>query len=262
MNRRISVFLALVLAVVAVGCRTPHAGTVTQVCTIDALLAGAYDGTVSCRELRRYGDFGIGTFAALDGEMILVDGEFFQVRADGRVYQPPLSTTTPFACVTRFTPAWREEITEPLDMAGLEELINETVPQANRFCAFMVRGEFRQIRTRSVPAQTKPYPPLLDVTRNQPVFELQAQSGVLVGFRSPDFVKGVNVPGFHIHYLADDLSSGGHVLAFELTEGTLELDARHPWLKVLLPAAGTDFDAADLTKDRSLELHAVEKETE
>ena len=122
-----------------------------------------------------------------------------------------------------------------------------------------MRGEFSRVRTRSVPAQTKPYPPLAEVTKTQPVFDLANVRGTLIGFRSPAFVKGVNVPGFHLHFLTDDRSGGGHVLDFELIRGTLEADTLHDWLHLYLPPESAAFGAADLTGDRTAELKAVEQ---
>ena len=238
------------------GCATPNG--ITQVATIDALLAGVYDGHMSLEALRGYGDFGIGTFEGLDGEMILLGGTFYKVRADGNVYRPALSESTPFACVTNFVPDFRETVKDPTDMKALEARINAIVPQSNRFCAFIVRGEFRHVRARSVPSQKKPYPPLTEVTKTQPVFTLSEVRGAIVGFRSPDFVKGVNVPGYHMHFLADDLSGGGHLLDFEMTGGILVADTVHEWLNIYLPGSES-FGVADLTKDRTSDLQAVEK---
>lgn len=251
----------LVLLAFTAGCRTAPPGGITQVATIDALLGGVYDGHMSLETLRTHGDFGIGTFEALDGEMILLDGAFYQVRADGRVYRPALSERTPFACVTTFTPDNSETIEAPLDLAGLEARIDALVPQPNRFCAFRVHGEFSHMRTRSVPAQQKPYPPLATVTQTQPVFDLTNVCGTLVGFRAPPFVKGVNVPGYHLHFLSDDRQSGGHVLGFDMMSGgTLQADTVHEWLHLFLPADSAAFGGADLAQDRTADLQAVEKE--
>ena len=258
---RLSASIALACTLLLSGCKTASQDGITQVATIDALLAGVYDGHMSLRELRGYGDFGIGTFEGLDGEMILLDGTFHKVRADGKVYQPSLSERTPFACVTRFVPDCRREIASPINMSGMEALVNTLVPEENRFCAFMMHGDFSRVITRSVQAQKKPYPPLLEVTRNQRVFATTNICGTIVGFRSPAFVKGVNVPGFHIHFLADDLSGGGHVLDFEITRGILEADTVHQWLHVYLPSGSTSFSSADLKTDRSMDLQSVEKQT-
>lgn len=256
--KRQAVILCLLPALLA-ACAAPRSDTVTQVATIDALLAGVYDGHLTLAELRRSGDFGIGTFEALDGEMILLDGTFYQVRADGRVYLPPLSTLTPFAAVIEFFPDYREEIAGTLTMEELEEKIRKIIPEKNLFGAFRIRGKFARVKTRSVPAQEKPYPPLAEVTAHQPVFELENLRGTLIGFLSPDFVRGVNVPGFHMHFIADDLSGGGHVLGFELSRGELEVDTVHDALKIFLPVRSEAFAAADLSLDRGEELEKVEK---
>ncbi|MDI6795446.1 MAG: acetolactate decarboxylase [Desulfatibacillaceae bacterium] len=262
-------FAALLLAaLVLAGCqagfnaapKAAHPEGITQVATIDALLAGVYDGHMSLATLLQYGNFGIGTFEGLDGEMILLDGAFYKVRDDGKVYLPDLTEETPFASVTRLVPDITAPINRPLDMQAFMELVDELAPRQNSFCAFLVRGDFVRMRTRSVPKQQKPYPPLAEVTKNQPVFDFENISGMLVGFRSPDFVKGVNVPGYHIHFLADDLSGGGHVLGFELARGVLEADTVHNWLNLFLPDQSQAFDNSDLAIDRTEELKTVEQE--
>ena len=86
------------------GCLTGQADRITQTSTIDALLAGAYDGQITCRQLLSYGDFGIGTFDKLDGEMTVLNGKIYQVKSDGKVYNPAGDTKTPFATVCNFKP--------------------------------------------------------------------------------------------------------------------------------------------------------------
>ena len=68
------------------GSEHPH-HALFQTSTIDALLGGNYEGDVSFAELRARGDFGLGTFDALDGEMVALDGDFYQVKADGIAYE-------------------------------------------------------------------------------------------------------------------------------------------------------------------------------
>ena len=243
------------------GCLAPRPEAITQVATIDSLLAGVYDGHMALRELRGYGDFGIGTFSRLDGEMILLNGTFYKAQADGKVTRPPKSEKTPFASVTRFTPNIQVALPPMTNDRDLQKLIDRNVPEQNRFCAFRVRGTFKSIRVRSVPAQSKPYPALAVVTKSQPVFDLSDVRGTLIGFRSPPFVKGVNVPGYHLHFLSDDHSKGGHVLNALVSHGTLEVDSQIAWLNVFLPQKSDAFARANLTKDRSRELQSAEQST-
>src|SRR6266496_3491998 len=54
-----------------------------QVSTLDALLQGVYNGTLTVGQLKRHGDFGLGTFEGLDGELIAVNGHVYHMRSTG-----------------------------------------------------------------------------------------------------------------------------------------------------------------------------------
>jgi acetolactate decarboxylase len=256
-NRSLKQFFVCLILFVA-GCCATQPNTITQVSTIDAILAGAYDGQMTCEELLSYGDFGIGTFDRLDGEMILLDGTLYQVRYDGSVCSPTHSLTTPFASVVAFGADISKEVQGGMDYEGLKALVNEAVPNRNVFCAVKIPGRFSALRTRSVPPQDKPYPPLAEVTKHQPLFDLNNLSGTIVGFRSPAYVKGIGVPGYHLHFISDDGKSGGHVLQFALEEGTAEIDICNRLL-MILPAGESDFSRIDLTLDRSKDLEESER---
>jgi acetolactate decarboxylase len=222
----------------------PH--VIFQASTIDALLDGAYEGDMTLAELREHGDFGIGTVDQLDGEMIALDGEFFVARSDGRVYALPLETHTPFAVVTGF----EAESTHAFDAAAsFEELraqLDAVAPKDAVCVAVRVDGHFARLRLRSVPRQSRPYPPLAQVTAHQVEFELSETTGTLVGFRFPDYAQGFEVAGYHLHYLSQDRTQGGHVLDCALERGAARFDASSD-LHIEVPAgltmAGPDTSA-------------------
>ena len=232
--------------------------TLTQVSTIDALLGGVYDGVMDFETLKDYGDFGIGTFEGLDGEMLGFDGKFYQIKSDGVAYPVTDSMLTPFASVTFFDAELEESLPEGMDYEQLPEFMKDLLPTGNIFYALRIDGEFSYVNTRSVPAQEKPYPPLAEVTANQPEFEFNDVSGVLVGFVCPDFVSGVNVPGYHLHFLTSDRNAGGHVLAFTVEQAVISVDYTSEFLMVL-PSEGSDFYKLDLTGDSQDEIDEVEK---
>ena len=89
---------------------------VFQNSTINALLEGVYDGSMTYGELRRHGDFGLGTFNALDGEMVAFDGEFYQIKSDGIAYPVADEQRTPFATVLFFQPKCTRTLTGPLGL--------------------------------------------------------------------------------------------------------------------------------------------------
>jgi len=171
---------------------------------------------------------------------------------------PLVTASTPFASVVAFASDAKIPLPVGTDSRGLEELMNKAAPNMNVFCAVKVKGRFSVMKTRSVPAQNKPYPPLTEVTKNQAVFNLQNVTGAIVGFRSPPFVKGINVPGYHLHFLSDDLKSGGHILDFKLEEGTAEIDLCNRFF-MILPEKDSDLSHIDLSIDRSKDLDKAEK---
>jgi Alpha-acetolactate decarboxylase len=59
---------------------------------------------VSAQRLLEHRDFGLGTFANLDGEMVVLDGHVYQVQGTGRVSEALPSARAPFAVVTKFAP--------------------------------------------------------------------------------------------------------------------------------------------------------------
>ena len=195
-----------------------------QVSTLDALSLGIYNGALSFQEVKRHGNFGLGTFDALDGELVVLDGNFFQIRADGRAVRVDEKSLTPFAAVTDFDPDLHISIHQPTTFAQLAALIDQALPSKNLFYAIKVRGRFIEMTARSVARQSKPYPTLAQALQNQQIFNFSHVSGTLVGFRCPDFVKGVNLPGFHFHFLTSDETAGGHALSFVIQEAEVEID--------------------------------------
>ena len=236
----------------------PQRETLVQISTIGAVLAGVYDGVINFGTLKEYGDFGIGTFHSLDGEMIGLDGDFYQVKADGIAYPVSDSMKTPFACVTFFDTDLYQDLTGDMNYGQFRNFVDGLLPTTNIFHAIKVEGTFSYMKTRSVPRQVKPYPPLIEITRNQPTFEFTNVAGTIVGFRCPAYVKGVNVSGYHLHFLTRDGGGGGHILDFKTKEAAISIDYTSEFL-MILPDKDSDFYKIDSTKDNQEELEKVEK---
>jgi len=252
----LNVLLALVLLT---GCTPPSSNQITQIATLDGLLAGVYDGEVSLAEISDYGDFGLGTYQALDGEMIFLDGVFYQVKEDGSVQQPPPETLSPFAAVVDFEADTSTELPS-LDLDGLKKKLDDVFPDQNSFIALRIEGDFESIQTRSVGPQSKPYPTLAEVIKTQSVFNFQSVKGTLVGFRFPPFVGRLNVPGYHFHFLTEDRSAGGHVVKLKMKKGQLQADTVHEDYVIRLPQQTSSYSKAGNPHERSSILEASEIE--
>lgn len=246
----------LIILLMIPGCAPPGDGVI-QYSTIDALLVGAYDGFVELEELDRAGNLGIGTFDRLDGEMIFLDNEFWKARADGKVIRMEESEKTPFASVCEFRPDLTRDLLAEASLEALTRTLDEICENSNGIYAVKITGDFAHVKTRSVPSQQKPYRPLTEVTKNQPEFESRNTRGTIVGFRLPPYIKGLNVPGWHLHFLSGDKSFGGHILQLELSRGTCQVDSLNR-LTVELEKTGRGMAGLDLTRDRSDDLRQVE----
>ncbi|MCM2466951.1 acetolactate decarboxylase [Methanoculleus oceani] len=230
--------------------------TIFQVSTIDALLQGVYDGDMTFDELATHGNLGIGCGDRLDGELIGVDGEWYLIRTDGRAYPVTGNATTPFAAVTFFDPDMTIAIDEPVNLTGLGRYLEAELPSKNLFYAIRMDGTFPRVVTRSVPIQEKPYPRLADVTANQTVFTFENVTGTAVGFWTPVLAEGINVPGYHLHFITSDRTAGGHLLDMTVTECSVQVDTTTNFT-MALPASG-DFRTVDLSGDLSDDLEIVE----
>lgn len=246
--------ISIIAVVLLFACSIEQNDSLFQISTIDALLAGNYKGYYSCNNLLEHGDFGLGTFNQLDGEMIVLDGTIYQVKGDGSILKPDLETTTPFCAVKFFS------VDTTLKMKGVryEEMkhqLDQVFPDHSRFYAFRIEGSFATIKTRSLYAQQPPYRDLVDIPMQK--FNASDIEGTLLGFRCPKFVKGLNVPGYHLHFLSHDHSFGGHVLDFKMKQGTIMADKSSEF-QMLLPDDEGEFSKVE-NKDRSGELEKVEK---
>jgi acetolactate decarboxylase len=218
----------------------PH--EVFQTSTFAALLDGELEGDVSFGELAGHGDLGLGTFDAVDGEMIAVDGEFFRCDVDGVAHPVEPERRTPFACLVRFAPAHTFELPGPAGWEDLVAELDDLLGAPEQVHAVRIDGRWDRVHARSVAGVSKPYPPMTEIVKAQNVFDLTDVEGTMVGFRFPDYAAGLNVPGYHLHFITADRARGGHVLGGTAGDIAVAIDDEIE-IRVELPA-GVDLNAA------------------
>jgi acetolactate decarboxylase len=215
----------LLLIFALFGCsHLPNREVLYQASTIQALSAGYYDGQITLCALKQHGDFGIGTFQGLDGEMVALEGNFYQVKVDGRIYPLNKATGVPFAQVTFFDADKTFTIDHELGYADLGQYLDRLLSSKNLFYAVKISGRFKYVKTRSMPKQAKPYVGLGQAVKEQKVFEFHDIKGTIVGFRSPEYSQGFSVGGYHLHFISEDRRKGGHLLDFQITGANVEID--------------------------------------
>jgi len=201
----------------------PLRHAVFQTSLMSALLDGVYDGEMTIGELLGHGDFGLGTFNSLDGEMVVLDSVCYQLRGSGEASVAAPGLCTPFAVVTHFAPTINQVLPANLSRAEVADIVGDLIPSENYLYAMRITGDFDWVRTRTAAKQAKPYPPLRVATKGEPVLEFDNVSGIVAGFRTPLYELGIGVPGGHVHFIDDDRKRGGHVLDYAISRGKLEL---------------------------------------
>lgn len=234
-------------------------GTLFQVSTAGALVEGLYRGEVTIAALREHGDFGLGTFDGLDGEMVALDNHFYQVCGDGSVQEVAEDARCPYAMITRFPAGDAVDLADCSDLSSLQAQLDRLRDSQNVFYAVRIDGEFDTIITRSV-QRTPEGVPLVVAASQQREFHLRNVRGTLVGFWSPGYLRTILVPGYHLHFLSDDRRSGGHLL--DCAGHSLRAHVRREAdFRVSLPESPS-FLRADLTRDPRRDLDRAEKQSQ
>ena len=218
------------------------AAEVYQTSTIAALLDGIYDGDVTIAELLTHGDFGLGTFNHLDGEMVVLDGVCHHLHSDGSASIAAPDDQTPFAAVTWFKPETILSVSDRTSRQGIFDLVNQAINTANLIQAIRITGTFASVKSRTVEAQTRPYPPMTEATAHEPITGFRDVTGTMAGYRTPDYEQGISVAGYHLHFIDQARAKGGHTLDFDLAEGQIAISTSSE-LHLSLPRTQAFLDA-------------------
>jgi acetolactate decarboxylase len=230
--------------------------SIFQVSTSGALVQGVFQGCTRVSDLKKHGDFGLGTFDNLDGEMVMLDGRCFQASAEGTICEAGDEWTTPFATITRFEADQSQKLLALNSVGDLENLLDSTRPSQNIFVGIRLEGFFEKIDLR---ASCKAHfgEDLVAATTHQSEFSFEDIEGTLVGFWSPEYAKSLSVPGYHLHFISKDLKKGGHLMNLE-SSGLLAKLHFETDLHIAIPET-EEFLHADLNNDPSEALNIAEK---
>ncbi|MFZ0014914.1 MAG: acetolactate decarboxylase [Acidimicrobiia bacterium] len=226
-----------------------------QVSTSNALVEGVFGGVTTVADLKRHGDFGLGTFAGLDGEMIMVEGECFRVTAGGLTTIAADDRATPFALVTRFSADLDADV-HAVSLESLVAQLDRLRPSENLFVGIRVDGVFDVLAMRAICA-ARPGEGLVEATSHQSEFEVVDVRGTIVGFWAPEFAKSVSVTGYHFHFISAERDTGGHVLGLEGRDLHLQVHTESD-LHLALPES-VEFLTADLSGDHEDVLDRAER---
>ncbi len=223
---------------------------------LNALVEGVYEENIHFDEILNHGNFGIGTFDDLDGEMVLLDGGIYQITSDGLVNRINDPAMTPYAIVTFFHPVIHADLEGEVQYGHFLEWLNGLLPSPNIFYAIRIEGEFSRVRARSVPKQAN-YSPLAEVVKEQSSFHFESIRGTLAGFYTPSFMSSLSVPGHHLHFLSTGFDAGGHLIACSTRKVRASIQPIHR-LELNMPLT-KDYLELNFHRDLDRDIDRIEK---
>ncbi|GAA6112948.1 MAG: acetolactate decarboxylase [Apilactobacillus sp.] len=211
------------------------------------VVPGLFDGTLTIKELMENGNTGIGSGDGLDGELIIIDNKPYKIDGDGIVSIVNDDFTVPFGNA-HFADYEDVSVTPNLNSKDMSDVIFKHKPFENTQFSIKLHGQFSHVTVRSVYKQTKPYPNLIQTAENEHVFEGDNVTGTIIGYYNPSPFSQIAVKGFHMHFIADDLSIGGHLSKFSGFNGHFGIQLFNDF-KLRLPVQNNDFLNHNFSKD-------------
>ncbi len=242
------------------GAKNSDNDTVFQVALLHSLIQGYYDEVLTVGELKRHGNFGLGTFEGVNGEMIVLDGVVHQALHDGSVVLPDDSEPVPFSNVTYFDDDITVEFTNVKDMNDLQQRLNQIVTSngKNLLYAVKITGKFSMVKARSEYKQQKPYRRLDEALKTDQVeFEFKDVDGTVVGLYFPDYLGNLNAKGWHFHVITADRTKGGHMFDIAFDKAEVVLDTADKF-EMYIPRKN-DFQKMNLAEDVTKAIEKAEK---
>ena len=231
-----------------------------QVSTLQALALGYSKAVISVEELLKEGDTGLGTFEDVNGEMIMMEGHCYRADQDGNVTEVASDTGVPFAAIAKLYGKQQFSLENMPDLSSIRNALNNKIEERfglNSMHIVRIEGLFEKVDARSEAPYRSHHISLKEILgQTQKAFIFEEIRGSLVGVYFPDYMDGINMPGWHLHFLSDDRTKGGHVFDVSLREGTAYVDKINS-ISIDLPTEPA-FDTYSLKQDLQEEIKSVE----
>lgn len=231
-----------------------------QVSTLQALALGYSRAVLSAGDLLREGDTGLGTFEDVNGEMIVMTGKCYRADQNGNVTEVAPETGIPFASVAKLSGEQEFPLGYIKDISSLRTELTRKIEERfglNSMHIVRIDGEFINVDARSEAPYRSHHITLKEVLgKTQKAFMFENIRGSLVGVYFPDYMDGINMPGWHLHFLSEDRLKGGHVFDVCIRDAVAKVD-KISNININLPKEAA-FDTYSLKQDLQDEIKSVE----
>ena len=232
-----------------------------QISTLQALALGYTRSVVRTDELLSHGNTGLGTFEDVNGEMIVIDRHCYQAAEKGSVTEMPPDTGVPFASVANLQGDRVFTLSEIPDIEHLKMELNLKIEEdfgLNSMHIAKIEGDFERVDARSESAYRSHHVELKDILgKTQKSFCFEQIRGTMVCIYYPDYMDGINAPGWHLHFISEDRKWGGHVFDLQMRRGEVFLD-KISRIEIQLPSEPA-FDTYSLKEASQQDIKEVEQ---
>ena len=232
-----------------------------QVSTLQALALGYTRPVVTAQELLEHGDTGLGTFAGVDGEMIVVDGVCYQAKQDGQIVRADGGAGVPFAVASFLENGRTFKTEEKQDIDAIKTELTVRIEEwfgLNSIHIARIDGWFDVIHARAGAAYYSQHVSLKDIlSKTQKDFYFEHLYGTLICVYYPDYMDGINAAGWHLHFVSEDRKLGGHVFEVSMGYGECRLQ-KIDRIEIQLPKEAA-FDTYSLKEASKDEIAQVEQ---
>lgn len=231
-----------------------------QVSTLQALALGYSRAVIKVRDLIQHGNTGLGTFENVNGEMIVMGGHCYRADQTGALSEVADNMGVPFAAVATLMGTQQFHLENMKSIEAIREQLTLKIEEKfglNSMHVLKIDGFFKKIDARSEAPYRAHHLTLKELlSKNQTSFLFENIRGSIVGVYFPDYMDGINMPGWHFHFISEDKTKGGHVFDVEMQEGTVKLDKINT-ITLELPSEPA-FDTYSLKQDLQEEIKSIE----
>ena len=200
-----------------------YSDEIFQYSSKNALINHAYVGNLTVAEIKKNGNFGVGTFNMVDGEMVISENNVYQVLPSGEVNNMSTDVKSPFV-VTKFFEADTTFAISDVSLDSLKTMLNPILHNLATPFAIRIAGKYKTLKSRSVDKAANESVSLEEIIANQTIFDFTNVEGKLIGFWFPEYFDGVNFAEYHLHALLNNFSGGGHILDCHFDGAVVEID--------------------------------------
>lgn len=192
---------------------------------------GYYAALIRVGDAKAHGNFGVGEFENLRGELFAMDNEFYELRADGTAHLAADGDWLNVTFLTFFEPEETLRVESPLSFKvdgtpterDLSVWLSSQLPSPDSFYSMSVVGDFENVVVSAIPEQSRPYLPFSEARKLRQEHVVEKQPGRMVAYFTPNYLGCVGVPGLHFHFLNDARTKGGHVERFTVNKAVIRV---------------------------------------